>query len=81
MKSGTGGDNGKADPRIAELTELAVNEGITLPLPVSLILWFEDRGCVVDLLTGSVGRPADWGIDPIDTPRAFTYTQLTSSLT
>jgi hypothetical protein len=42
------------DPRIAELTELSINEGIKLPLPLDIILWLEDRGCVVDLMSGNV---------------------------
>lgn len=50
------------DPRIAELHALATSEGIRLPMPVEMILWFENRGCVVDLQTGKVTRT------PIATP-------------
>jgi hypothetical protein len=54
------------DVRVAELEELAAAEGIMLPMPVRLILWFEDRGCVVDLHTGkahgaTVGTPTPSG--------------------
>ncbi len=42
------------DPRIAELQALAREERLTLPYPVDLIIWFEDRGYVVDLATGTV---------------------------
>jgi hypothetical protein len=48
---------GVNDPRIQELEELAAAEGIMLPMPVRLILWFEDHGCVVDLHTGKAHRP------------------------
>jgi hypothetical protein len=42
------------DPRIDELEALAREESITLPLPVDLILFLEDRGRIVDLVTGEV---------------------------
>lgn len=42
------------DPRIAELEALATEEGIVLPMPIETILWFEDRGKLVDLATGAV---------------------------
>lgn len=45
-----------ADPRVAELQALVVEEGVKLPLPIALILWFEDRGYVVDLETGMARR-------------------------
>jgi hypothetical protein len=45
------------DPRITELEELAASEGIMLPMPPRMILWFEDHGCVVDLVTGKAHRP------------------------
>jgi hypothetical protein len=45
------------DPRITELEESATAEGIILPIPPRLILWFEDHGCVVDLHTGIAHRP------------------------
>jgi hypothetical protein len=45
------------DVRVAELEELAAAEGIMLPMPIRLILWFEDHGCVVDLHTGKAHRP------------------------
>jgi hypothetical protein len=46
------------DPRVNELLKFAASEGINLPILPSLILWFEDRGCVVDLVTGKATRPA-----------------------
>ncbi len=45
------------DPRVIEFEELAASEGINLPMLPSLILWFEDRGCIVDLHTGRATRP------------------------
>jgi len=45
------------DPRTIELLELAASEGFRLPMPASLILWLEDRGCIVDLHTGRATRP------------------------
>ncbi len=47
----------KTDPRIQELEQLAASEGFTLPMPIRLILWLEDRGCIVDLATGKASRP------------------------
>jgi hypothetical protein len=44
------------DTRIAELEALAQEEGLTLPYPVDLILWFEDRSYVIDLNTGVMYR-------------------------
>jgi hypothetical protein len=46
-----------SDPRIEELEALAASEGIALPMPVRLILWLEDHGCIVDLATGIAARP------------------------
>jgi len=46
-----------ADVRAAELEALAASEGIELPMPIRLILWLEDRECVVDLHTGRATRP------------------------
>jgi hypothetical protein len=43
-----------ADPRVAELEALAREEEIVLPYPPHYICWLEDRGCVVDLVTGKV---------------------------
>ena len=45
------------DPRANELLEFAASEGFDLPMPVRLILWLEDRGCIVDLATGIASRP------------------------
>jgi hypothetical protein len=42
------------DPRIDELQALAREERLTLPYPIALIIWFEDRGYVVDLASGTV---------------------------
>lgn len=47
--------NHKTDRR-TELLELAADENITLPLSVELILWLEDKGWLVDLLTGQTSR-------------------------
>jgi phosphoserine phosphatase len=38
--------------RLAELEAWQREEGRSLPMPADLILWLEDRGLVVDLLTG-----------------------------
>lgn len=46
------------DPRAFELQELAASEGIRLPMPIPMILWLEDHGCVVDLITGKAIRPS-----------------------
>lgn len=43
---------GDADPRVAELQELAAVEGIKLAMSIEMILWFEDQGVTVDLRTG-----------------------------
>lgn len=40
--------------RIADLLELAEAEGLTLPLPASMIARMEENGAVVDLHTGAV---------------------------
>jgi hypothetical protein len=45
------------DPRITELEELAAAEGIMLPMPAQMIVWLENRGYVVDLITGRAPRP------------------------
>jgi hypothetical protein len=42
------------DPRIDELQALAREENLTLPYPVDLVIWLEDRGYIVDLSSGSV---------------------------
>jgi hypothetical protein len=44
------------DSRIAELTTLAAEEQIALPMPIDMILYFEKQGCIVDLVTGAVYR-------------------------
>jgi hypothetical protein len=54
------------DVRVQELQDFAASEGIMLPMPPQMILWFEDRGCVVDLHTGiahraTVGTPTPSG--------------------
>lgn len=43
-----------ADPRVSELEELAASEGFRLPYPPDYIVWLEDRGRLVDLVTGEV---------------------------
>lgn len=45
------------DQRVAELRELAAAENIRLPMPIDMILWYEDRGLVVDLSTGQATVP------------------------
>lgn len=45
------------DQRGAELRELATAENIRLPMPIEMILWYEDRGFVVDLCTGQATVP------------------------
>lgn len=42
------------DPRLQELLDLAREEGIVLPMPVDMIVWFEQCGKLVDLVTGTV---------------------------
>ncbi len=46
--------NSQPDPRIAELEQLAREEGLRLPYPAHYIAWLEDRGRIVDLETGCV---------------------------
>ncbi len=46
--------NSQPDPRIAELEQLAREEGLRLPYPAHYIAWLEDRGRIVDLTTGKV---------------------------
>lgn len=45
------------DPRVTELVAFAKAEGIKLPLHAELIVWLEERGCVVDLVTGHATLP------------------------
>lgn len=40
--------------RVAELLELAAEEGFTLPLPADVIARLEEGGAVVNLRTGAV---------------------------
>jgi hypothetical protein len=42
------------DNRIAELLQLAEEEGLVLPYPPETIIAFEDQGAVVDLTTGAI---------------------------
>lgn len=42
---------GDVDPRVAELEALVATEGVKIA-NVDMILWYEDRGYVVDLETG-----------------------------
>jgi hypothetical protein len=44
------------DTRLAELLDWRRETSRELPLPADLILWLEDRGYVVDLLTGCTSR-------------------------
>lgn len=43
-----------ADNRIVELEAFARESGLTLPLPIDLIVFLEDHGRVVDLENGTV---------------------------
>ncbi len=60
-----------SDPRIEELEALAASEGFTLPMPIRLILWLEDGGCIVDLASGKASRPTV-GL-PTSSGRAVAY--------
>lgn len=42
------------DKRIQELLDLAISEGLTLPMSPEAIIRLEDAGHVVDLATGAV---------------------------
>jgi hypothetical protein len=44
------------DPRTQELLDLARAENLRLPMPVDMILYFENMGYVVDLISGEVYR-------------------------
>jgi len=50
------------DTRLAELLDWRRETGMELPLPADLILWLEDRGYVVDMLTGCTER-----LEPLQT--------------
>lgn len=43
-----------ADKRVAELEQLAREEGLMLPMPAEMIVRYERQGKVVDLMTGAV---------------------------
>jgi hypothetical protein len=45
------------DVRVQELQDFAASEGIMLPMPVDLIVFFESHGHIVDLITGEVSLP------------------------
>lgn len=47
------------DPRVAELNELAAAEGIKLPMPADMIVWFEEQGFVVNFDTGEAVEYSD----------------------
>lgn len=49
-----------ADPRCAELTDFAREEGFKLPLPAEIIIWLEDHDCIVDFQTGHASRPGTY---------------------
>jgi hypothetical protein len=53
------------DKRIEEIEELAQVEGIPLPMPARMVVWFEDRGCIVDLITGIASRPESFTPTPM----------------
>ncbi len=59
------------DSRANELLELAASEGIDLPMPIRMILWFEDHDCIVDLATGIATRPTV--VTPTPSGRAVAY--------
>lgn len=46
----------RVDTRLAELLDWRRETGQELPLPADLILWLEDRGYIVDMLTGCTSR-------------------------
>jgi hypothetical protein len=60
------------DVRVMELEQLAESEGVDLPMPIRLILWFEDHGCIVDLATGIASRPTA----PTPTPSGVAVAHL-----
>ena len=43
-----------SDPRVLELETWARENGLTLPLPADMIVFFEDQQRIVDLETGAV---------------------------
>lgn len=51
--------------RAEELRSLAAEEGITLPMPIDAILWFEERGYAVDLITGVAMKVEVEAITPL----------------
>lgn len=42
------------EKRVADLLELAAEEGLTLPLPAEVIARLEATGATVDLVTGAI---------------------------
>lgn len=60
-----------ADPRVQELLELAQEEGLTLPMPVDMIVYFERMGKVVDLITGQVYDMVT--VQPTSSAKAVAY--------
>lgn len=65
------------DPRAVDILELIAVEGISLRMSIDLILWFEDRGYVVDLRTETVMKaeveritPSGYAVNHLLTPDA-----------
>jgi hypothetical protein len=46
----------RIDTRLAELLDWRRETASELPLPADLIIWLEDRGYVVDMITGCTSR-------------------------
>lgn len=59
------------DTRQDEL--LCALDGGALPMPISQIIAWEDRGYVVDLATGEISPAAAWRITPTPIGRAVGY--------
>ena len=59
------------DVRVQELQDFAASEGLVLPMPVDLIVFFESHGHIVDLITGEVSLPVVG--TPTPTGKAVAY--------
>jgi hypothetical protein len=53
------------DQRAAEIRALVAAEGIKLAIVVDIVLWFEDRGFMVDLHTGVAMQVEVVGVTPL----------------
>lgn len=61
------------DPRLAELAAWAVEAGRPLPMPAAAIIAQEDRGNLVDLLTGKVLAGGSSRATPTPTAKAILH--------